>query len=158
MFAAAMGAEVTAISHSDSKEADARSMGATDFIATKDPKVFRKHKRRFDLIICTTNQDNMPLAGYLSMLEVTGKLVLVGVPEKPTKLPIFSLLMSNCNISGSMIGSPKEIREMITLAHKSDVRTWLKVWDMSKVNEALVDMEKGNAKYRHVLKTSWAKA
>lgn len=157
MFAAAMGAEVTAISHGTSKEADARSMGATDFIATSDPKVFRKHRGRFDLIICTTNQADMPITGYLSMLDVTGKLVVVGIPEKPLKLPVFPLVSNNCSIGGSLIGSPKEIREMIALVHKSSIRTWLKIWPMADINKALVDMHEGNARYRHVLATSWAK-
>src|ERR1019366_875473 len=43
-FAAAMGAEVTVFSHSASKEADARRMGATHFVVTKDPAALESLK------------------------------------------------------------------------------------------------------------------
>ena len=39
-FAVAMGAEVTVLSHSPSKEADALAMGAHHFVSTKDPANF----------------------------------------------------------------------------------------------------------------------
>jgi alcohol dehydrogenase (NADP+) len=64
LFAAAMGANVTVISHSNSKEADAKKMGAKRFIATHDDdKVFTKegNKRSLDLIICTTNDPAVTL-------------------------------------------------------------------------------------------------
>merc|ERR1712032_983402 len=53
-WAKAMGAEVAAISHSDSKKADAQAMGADDFIVAKDiNEVVKKHSRTFDLILIT---------------------------------------------------------------------------------------------------------
>ena len=57
LFAKALGANVTAISHSESKKADAEKMGATRFIATHSGKDddFAPYKRSLDLIICTTN-------------------------------------------------------------------------------------------------------
>lgn len=80
LFAAALGANVTAISHSESKKADAEKMGATRFIATHSGKEddFAPYKRSLDLIICTTNDVNMPMSGYLSLLKPGGYLVLVG--------------------------------------------------------------------------------
>lgn len=76
MFAAALGCDVTAISHTHSKEKDALAMGAKHFIATSDESAFSQNARKFDLIICTVNADDMPMAQYLSMLKVTGKLVV----------------------------------------------------------------------------------
>lgn len=77
LFAKALGANVTAISHSESKKADAEKMGATRFIATHSGKEddFAPYKRSLDLIICTTNDKDMPLLGYLSLLRPNGKLV-----------------------------------------------------------------------------------
>lgn len=77
LFAKALGANVTAISHSESKKADAEKMGATRFIATHSGKDddFAPYKRSLDLIICTTNDKDMPLLGYLSLLRPGGNLI-----------------------------------------------------------------------------------
>lgn len=151
MFAAALGADVTAISHTHSKEEDARKMGAKHFIATGEKDAFKKNRRQFDLIVCTVNAEDMPLTQYLSMLKVHGKMTLVGAPEKPLQLPVFPLLMNGVYLGGSAIGSPAEISEMLQLAQKTDTKSWIKKWKMSDINEALNDMEAGNARYRHVL-------
>jgi alcohol dehydrogenase (NADP+) len=57
LFAKGLGANVTAISHSDHKKGDAEKMGATNFIATGDniKEALAKHKRSLDLIISTTS-------------------------------------------------------------------------------------------------------
>jgi alcohol dehydrogenase (NADP+) len=79
LFAKALGAEVTAISHSPSKKADAEKMGASHFIATSEgPQVFQKNAGTLDLIIATTNDAKMPLDGYISLLAPHGYLVFVG--------------------------------------------------------------------------------
>lgn len=70
LFAKALGAEVTAISHTESKKEDAMKMGASHFLATHgDEKAFDAHKRTLDLIIATTNDSAMPLVSYLSVLS-----------------------------------------------------------------------------------------
>jgi alcohol dehydrogenase (NADP+) len=58
LFAKAMGAEVTAISHSQRKVEDAKAMGATKFITTHGhvDDAIKGHERSLDLIICTTSE------------------------------------------------------------------------------------------------------
>jgi len=57
IFAKAMGANVSVISHSEGKKGDAEKMGATTFISTGDDpkKAVEPHKRSLDLIISTTS-------------------------------------------------------------------------------------------------------
>lgn len=159
LFAHALGAEVTAISRSHSKEEDCKKMGAAKFLATADGKeALNAHRRSLDVIVCTVNEfEAGQLESYLSLLKVHGRFMMVGAPEKPLSLTVFPLLMNGVSIGGSAIGSPKEIADMLELAKKHNVKTWKKVWAMEDINEALVDMEKGNARYRHVLKTKYAK-
>src|SRR3989442_12356295 len=52
-LAASMGAEVTVLSTSRSKEADARRLGASDFVVTKDAGAFDKLARKLDLLVDT---------------------------------------------------------------------------------------------------------
>lgn len=57
LFAKALGANVTAISHSERKKEDAMKLGASKFIATHSggEQDFAPHARSLDLIIATTN-------------------------------------------------------------------------------------------------------
>lgn len=57
IFAKALGANVTVISHTESKKADAEKMGATTFIATGSDtaNAVKPHRRSLDLIISTTS-------------------------------------------------------------------------------------------------------
>jgi len=154
LWAKALGANVTAISHSESKKEDAEKMGATRFIATHSGKEddFAPYKRSLDLIVCTTNDVNMPMAGYLSLLKPGGHLVLVGAPEKPLpSLPAFPFLMNNIHLCGSAIGSPAVIREMLDLAAEKGVKPWITKRPLEDVNKAVPDMEAGKARYRFVL-------
>lgn len=155
IFAAQMGADVTVISHSNSKEQDARKMGAKHFIATHDdPKVFTKegNKRTLDLIICTTNDPKMPLQGYLQLLKPGGHLIFVGLPEGglPNIHPAIYIL-NNVHIGGSAIGSPETINEMLQLAKEKNISGWIKKFDMNEVNKAVPSMHAGEARYRYVL-------
>ena len=57
LFAKALGANVTAISHTASKDADAKKMGADKMIHTGDDvaAAVKGNERSLDLIICTAS-------------------------------------------------------------------------------------------------------
>jgi alcohol dehydrogenase (NADP+) len=152
MFAKAMGANVTAISHSPSKKADAEKMGATHFIATKEADWATKNAKSLDLIIATTNDPKMPLDSYLSLLRPHGYLVFVGLPEEPLPpLRPAQLIWRNVHMGGSLIGSPSTIREMFEVAAKHSVKSWIQEWPLEQVNDALNAFEDGKPRYRFVL-------
>ena len=54
-IAAALGAEVTMLSTSPSKEADAKRLGAQRFALTSNPDVFKQYDRYFDFILDTVS-------------------------------------------------------------------------------------------------------
>lgn len=82
-FAKAMGAEVYALTHSNSKASDIAKLGATKAILTKDPKeVLKEYAGFFDLIICTSFQNDMPLQDlYFPLIKPYGVFHAVGLPE-----------------------------------------------------------------------------
>lgn len=152
--AAALGCEsVVAISRTSSKKEDALKMGATDFIATdEDPKWNRKNRNSLDLIVCTVSSPKMPLQKYLSLLRFDGTFVQVGAPEDPLpSFNAFAIMSKRVKVTGSMIGSPQEIKDMLALFAKKGVKTWNNNVPMSEANKAIVDMEDGKARYRYVL-------
>ncbi|ROT35152.1 GroES-like protein [Sodiomyces alkalinus F11] len=154
LFAKALGCEkVVAISRSASKREDALRMGADEYIATADDEQWHtKHARSLDLIISTISGADFPLDKYLSLLDVKGNLIQVGAPEDPMpSFSAFSLLVGDRKVGGSTIGSRKQAREMLELAAKTNLRAWVQVRPMSEANQVVVDMDKGNARYRYVL-------
>jgi alcohol dehydrogenase (NADP+) len=95
-IASAMGAEVYALSHSDSKLQDAQKLGVKpeNFIITKDVKeVAKKYNKHFDILLNTSSGSSMPLETlYFPLLNNLGALVLCGLPED--KLPPFYVHVS----------------------------------------------------------------
>lgn len=153
LFAKALGAETVAISHSASKKADAEKMGVSQFIATHDePDWEKKNARTLDLIVCTANNADMPINKYLKLLKPGSKMILVGAPEENLKpFNAFELITHNVFLGGSLIGGTKIIEEMLQVAAKSQVKTWINLRPMKDANQAVVDMDEGKARYRFVL-------
>ena len=77
--------------------------------------------------------------------------MLVGLPEDKLSFTPFLLTGSRVRITGSNIGSTAEIKEMLEFASKNDVRPWIEVLPMSKVNEGIKKVNDNNVKFRVVL-------
>lgn len=94
----------------------------------------------------------MPFAKYLHLLSAEGQLIQVGAPED--KIPAFhafSLIQKGVKIGGSSIGTPKQISEMLEFAAKNGVRPLIQERPLKDANQVMIDMEKGDARYRYVL-------
>lgn len=154
MAAAALGCDaVVAISRTSGKKEDAFKMGATDFIATdEDSKWNRKHADSLDIIISTVSGPQMPIRRYLQLLRFNGTFVQVGAPEDPIPgFNAYALISKRVKITGSQIGSPQEIKDMLKFFAEKGVKTWNNNVPMREANQAIVDMEAGKARYRYVL-------
>ncbi|KAJ5810597.1 8-hydroxygeraniol dehydrogenase [Penicillium pulvis] len=155
LFAKALGADrVVAISRSSSKKADAvQGLGADAFIATGEEKGWaKKYSRSLDIILSTVSGGDMPFSQYLRLLKRDGTFIQVGAPEEPLpQLAAFALIQKGVKVTGSNIGSPEDIRQMLQLAAQKRVLPWIQKRSMEDVNAALVDMHDGKARYRYVL-------
>ncbi|KAL4971631.1 chaperonin 10-like protein [Aspergillus desertorum] len=154
LFAKALGADrVVAISRKADKRADALKLGADEYVATsEDTEWMANNKRSLDLIVCTVSSSKMPINDYVSLLKVDGILVQVGAPEDGAlTIPAFTLIMNRVKLGGSLIGSPDTIREMLELAAEKGVKPWVEERPMKDANQAIKDMEAGDARYRYVL-------
>ncbi|KFA94172.1 NAD(P)-dependent alcohol dehydrogenase [Archangium violaceum] len=149
-FAASMGAEVTVLSTSRAKEADARRLGAQGFEVTRDEATFRKLAGRLDLIIDTISAQH-DYNQYLSLLRPQGAMVLVGVPPEPTPVGAFSLINGNKRLAGSSIGGIAETQEMLDYCAKHQIVSDIEIIPIQKINEAYERMIKGDVRYRFVI-------
>ncbi|XLT13305.1 hypothetical protein HN51_058995, partial [Arachis hypogaea] len=92
-----------------------------------------------------------PLAPLLALLKPNGKLVMVGLPENPLELPMFSLCTGRKMIAGSSIGGMKETQEIIDFATKHNVKPEIEVIAMDYVNTVMECLAKADVKYRFVI-------
>jgi alcohol/geraniol dehydrogenase (NADP+) len=149
-FARVFGAEVTAFSSSAAKEEETRKLGAQHFVHTRESKAMREVAGKFDFILSTINADQ-DWNSYIQALRPTGTLCFVGVPPSPVAVQAFPLVSGIRTITGSPIGSPHRIREMIDVAARHGVKAQTERFPMAKVNEAIEKVKKNKVRYRAVL-------
>jgi uncharacterized zinc-type alcohol dehydrogenase-like protein len=149
-IAHALGAEVTVLSHSMKKVDDAKRLGADHFYATSDPETFTKLSGTFDLMINTVSAE-MDWNQYLGLLRLDGSMVVVGIPEKPTPISSFSLIMGRKSLAGSGIGGIQETQEMLDFCSKHNIVCDIEVIAAEKINEAYERVLKSDVRYRFVI-------
>ena len=149
-LAAAMGAEVTVLSTSDNKETDAKRLGATHFVNSKNEDKMKGLAGSFDFILNTVSAQNS-YDGYLALLKTNGTMVVVGAPPEPSQVSGFSLIMQRRSLAGSLIGGIKETQEMLDFCAEHNITSDVEVIPMDKINEAYERMMRGDVKYRFVI-------
>ena len=152
-IAAAMGAEVTVLSQSLSKEEDGRAFGAADYRATSDGQAFEDLRGSFDLILCTVSAD-LPVDRYLRLLRTFGTFVMVGLPENPQSLGFGSLIMGDKVLTGSNIGGIKGTQEMLDFCAEHGIGATVEVITADEVEEAYDKVVGSKVRYRYVIDTS----
>ena len=149
-IAHAMGAHVTVLSQTDSKEADGKAYGADEYYATKDTTALKDLQGKFDLILNTVSA-NLPMHKYLGLLARNGTLVELGAPEKPIEVPAFSLLSNRRSFAGSMVGGIAETQEMLDFCAEHHIGAEIEVIPAEKINEAYDRVVKSDVRYRFVI-------
>ena len=86
------------------------------------------------------------------MLIETDKFKQVGAPEDVLPpINILALINKGCKLEGSLIGSPADISEMLQFAADKKIHPYIQERPMSDANQAIINMEEGDARYRYVL-------
>lgn len=149
-LAAAMGAEVTVLSRSKAKEAQALAMGAKHLLVSSDEEEMKKAGNTFDGIIDTVSAKH-DLNQELALLAPHGKLILVGLPPAPVDIDHRKLIMGNRSLSGSMVGNLKVLQEMLDFCGEHNVMCDVEVINMDYINEAMERLVEGKVHFRFVI-------
>jgi uncharacterized zinc-type alcohol dehydrogenase-like protein len=149
-FANKWGCEVHAFTTSDSKEAEARQLGAKFVHNTKKEGVFKSLARSLDLILSTINVP-LDIPALLETLAPLGRLHVVGAILKPMEIPAFGLILGQKSVAGSPVGSPTALDKMLAFSARHSIAPIVENFSMSKVNDALERLRSGKARYRVVL-------
>ena len=148
-FAVAMGAEVTVLSRSPGKEADARELGA-DTLITTDKDAFKAARGRFDFLLNTVPVPHS-LDIYLRLLARNGTMVIVGAIEPFEGLHSGSLIGGRKRLAGSAIGGIAETQEMLEFASKHGIVSDIEMIDMDEINHAWERVMASDVRYRFVI-------
>jgi uncharacterized zinc-type alcohol dehydrogenase-like protein len=149
-FANKWGYEVHAFTTSDSKEEEARKLGAHQVHNTKRDGVLKEIAGSLDLIISTINVP-LDIPGLLATLAPKGVIHVVGAAPEPMQVPAFGLIAGQKSVAGSPVGSPSAIDQMLAFSARHSIAPITETFPMSRANDALEHLRAGKARYRIVL-------
>jgi uncharacterized zinc-type alcohol dehydrogenase-like protein len=149
-LSSAFGARVVVFTTSPGKTEDAIRLGAQDVVVSKNAAEMQKHLGSFDFILDTVSAVH-DLNAYLELLKRDGTLTLVGAPETPVPVGVFSLLFRRRQLAGSIIGGIRETQEMLDFCAEHGITADVEVIPIQKINEAYDRLAKGDVKYRFVV-------
>ncbi|MCL7037609.1 hypothetical protein MKW94_007048 [Papaver nudicaule] len=101
--------------------------------------------------IIDTVSANHPVIPLIDLLKAHGKLVVVGLPEKPLEVPVNPLVAGRKTVAGSFFGGMKETQEMVDFAGKHNITADIEVIPMEYVNTAMERLAKADVRYRFVI-------
>ena len=144
------GCEVTAFTSSESKRDEALTLGAHRVVNSRDDAALAAEAGRFDLILNTANAD-LNWDALIGALGPRGVLHNVGATPNPIPADAFALLIAQRSISGTPVGSPATIDQMLDFAARHGVRPVTEHFKLTEVNDAMERLRANQARYRLVL-------
>lgn len=147
---AALGADVTLITTSPGKGADARRLGAAHVLISTDRDQMRAARGGFDLIIDTVPVAH-DLAPYLALLATDGALVIVGAIDMLPSFHSGLLLGGRRTVAGSAIGGIAETQELLDFCAQHKILPDCEMIAMADINAAYARMERADVQYRFVI-------
>ena len=152
-IAAAMGADVTLISHSPGKEDDGYRLGASRFVLSSDKSAMRAANNSLDLIINTASSVTT-IDPYMRLLGLDGTMVMVGLPENPLSISPFTLTAARRRLAGTNNGGIPQTQEMLDFCGEHGLGSDVEVIAVQQVNEAWDRVVASDVKYRFVIDTA----
>lgn len=149
-FAHALGAETYIITTSPGKIDDAKKLGAVGGVVSRDEADMGKHAGSFDFILSTISAQ-YDVNQYLNLLKRDGTMVVVGAPDKPNEIQMFSIIMGRKTLAGSLIGGIKETQEMLDFCGAHNIVSEVEVIPAADINTAYDRMLKSDVRYRFVI-------
>ncbi|WP_233258446.1 NAD(P)-dependent alcohol dehydrogenase [[Phormidium] sp. ETS-05] len=149
-FARAMGAEVTALSTSPDKEAEAKEFGAHHFQKWGTAEEMKAVAGSLDLVVSTISSTTDWDAAF-SLLATNGVLCFLGIPVSSLNLPLIPLIFGQKSVVGSVVGGRHFMREMLDFAAVNQIKPMIETMPLSQVNEAMDKVAANKARYRIVL-------
>lgn len=153
-LAVARGAEVTVMTTSEGKRADALAMGAADVMVWPDADGVNARLGNFHSILSTvpTGFDPNP---FLIMLRTDGVFINVGLFTPFTEQPNNLLLaIGRKSVASSLIGSLSETQAMLDYCAAQNIQADIEMISASNVQNAMSRIKAKDVRYRFVIDMS----
>jgi len=149
-LAAALGAEVCVLSRTAQKEADARALGAHDFLLTTDPTAMKAASARFDLVLDTipVRHDVGPM---VQLLGDDGVLAIAGYIGVVDGIDTRALMGRRRSVTACTIGGQAMHQELLDFCAEHGVVPECEIIPVSRIEEAFERMERSDVRYRFVI-------
>ncbi len=147
-LASLSGANVVAVSRNRAKLEMAESLGANHVINKSQENVPEEIKKAtngrgldvmFDFVV-----NNESVTESVNSLANGGRLVVLGVSNKPLAIDPQSLVFRGLSVSGSLVGTKNELADLIHLARTKEIQSAVsRAYKLGEINEALESLRRG---------------
>jgi uncharacterized zinc-type alcohol dehydrogenase-like protein len=153
-LAKALGAEVTVITRTEVKAADALKAGADHVLVSSDAAQMNTAERAFEAIFSTIPRTH-DMAPYLQLLKNDGCYVILGAVE-PMQTPFHgaTLMGRRISIAGSLIGGIPETQEVLDFCAEHGIASDVQVVGVDGINAAYDHIAAGDPGFRYVIDMS----
>ena len=149
-FYKALGCHVTAFTNSSDKNNLLASLGADEIVSSTDENSIKAMDAQFDFLLSTVNVKlNWNL--FLNTIKPRGRLHFVGAVLDPIAVSVFSLMGGRRSISGSPVGSPKNITKMLKFCDEHKISPIVEHFDFNDINIAIKKLRNNKLRFRAVL-------
>jgi len=150
-FAAKKGCAVTVFSSTDSKKAEALSLGASEFIATKNVKELPVSGLIDHLLVTSSFQPNWEQ--FLPIMAPGGTIYPLTVSSDDFKIPYMPILAGELKVQGSLVAARQVQRDMLEFAARHGIKPIIETFPMTVegITESMKKLEEGKMRYRGVL-------
>ncbi len=125
-------------------------MGAQEVVVSGNEADMLKQAGSFDFILDTVSVTH-DVTPYLDSLKRNGTMTMLGAPETPGPVGIFSLIFGRRRLGGSLIGGIRETQEMLDFCADKGITADVEEIPIQHINEAYERMLKRDVKYRFVI-------
>ncbi|MDA2924421.1 alcohol dehydrogenase catalytic domain-containing protein [Acidobacteria bacterium AH-259-L09] len=145
------GSRVTAVDTVDAKLALAREFGADDVVPAGEAETwFEDFERQADVALVCANSAQAYHGAFRS-LRKTGVLLVVGLPSDPLTWTAADFVRSGVRIVPSRVVTRQELRELLSLAARSTLRSRVERLPLEEINNALERLHEGKIAGRAVI-------
>jgi D-arabinose 1-dehydrogenase-like Zn-dependent alcohol dehydrogenase len=153
-FAAKAGYNTVAIARGQDKAPLARELGAHHYVdSTTHDFAAELQKMGGADVILSTLTDAPTLTQAVGGLGPNGRLIIVGVPDKPFEASAIPLIMGNREIRGWASGTGMDSEDTLNFSALTGVKPRIETYSLNQAPEAFDRMMSGRARFRVVLTT-----
>lgn len=150
-LAKALGANVTAITTSKDKRADAEALGAHEVLISTDAAAMKQHEATFNFIL-NTIPDEYDINDYVSLLNLDGTVVAVGLlGEYKKPLNNMDIASYRRSVAGSLIGGIPETQEVLDFCAEHNILPEVEMIPMQDINKAFDKMMDKEVRFRYII-------